>query len=44
MLGYQTNNILPYIMYISPTETLKFNNLDKRITHVGYSLKIFDPK
>ena len=38
MLGYQTNIILPYIMYISPIETPKFNNLDIRMTYEGYSL------
>ena len=26
-------------MYISPIETLKFNNLDKIITYEGYSLE-----
>ena len=35
----RTNIILLYIMYISPIETLKFNNLDKRIFYKGYSLK-----
>ena len=35
----RTNIILLYIMYISPIETLKFNNLDIRIFYEGYSLK-----
>ena len=38
-LGYRTNIILPYIMYISPIETPKLNNLDIRITYEGYSFK-----
>ena len=38
-LGYQTNIVLPYIMYISPSETPKFNNLDIRTIYEGYSLK-----
>ena len=32
----------PRIMYISPIETPKVNNLDIRITYEGYSLRVVE--